>query len=152
MPCLLDTGVLLRLVDRSDTSHDVVRRSVETLLMAGEPLFATTQNFAEFWNVATRPLANNGFELQPAAVAALWEQVVEPISALLVDRAQSCAELKRLALKYNVRGKQIHDARLVASMPSWQVDRVLTLNDRDFRGYLAEGISVVTPIDVLGGP
>ena len=44
-----------------------------------------------------------------------------------------------------VSGKQVHDARLVAMMLAWQIDSILTLNDRDFRRYEPEGIRIVTP-------
>jgi hypothetical protein len=53
--------------------------------------------------------------------------------------------LKRLIAKYAVSGKQVHDVRLVAMMLVWQIENVLTLNDRDFRRYEPEGITVVTP-------
>jgi hypothetical protein len=56
--------------------------------------------------------------------------------------------LKRLIAKYAVSGKQVHDARLVAMMLVWQIEQVLTLNDRDFRRYEPEGITVVTPASI----
>jgi hypothetical protein len=42
-----------------------VETAVGTLGNRGDELYITTQNIAEFWNVATRPIANNG--LEPAA-------------------------------------------------------------------------------------
>jgi hypothetical protein len=53
--------------------------------------------------------------------------------------------LKRLINTYDVIGKQVHDARLVAMMLVWQVENILTLNDRDFQRYAPEDISIVTP-------
>jgi predicted nucleic acid-binding protein len=63
MPYLLDTGILLRIVDRRDPQHALVSRSVRGLITRGENLFIATQNVAEFCNVATRPIANNGLVL-----------------------------------------------------------------------------------------
>jgi hypothetical protein len=60
--------------------------------------------------------------------------------------------LKRLLAAYNVVGKQVHDARLVAMMLTWQVDKILTLNDRNFRRFEPEGISVVTPTSLIAAP
>ena len=54
MPYVLDTGVLLRLFDRSDPSHVAIRQAVIRLKVRGERLVTTAQNIAEFWNVSTR--------------------------------------------------------------------------------------------------
>ena len=51
----------------------------------------------------------------------------------------------RLGRKYGFGGKQAHDARLVAMMLCWGIDRILTLNDSDFQGYATEGILIITP-------
>jgi hypothetical protein len=62
-------------------------------------------------------------------------------------------ELKRLIARYGVVGKQVHDARLVAMMLTWQVENLLTLNDRDFQRYAPEGITIVTPASITpAGP
>jgi hypothetical protein len=45
----------------------------------------------------------------------------------------------------------VHDARLAAMMLAWQVDSILTLNDRDFRRYEPEGIQVMNPEATTGG-
>ena len=62
MSILIDTNVLLRSVQPSHPMHAVAVRALETLLKREEPLFVALQNVAEFWNAATRPIANNGLE------------------------------------------------------------------------------------------
>ena len=42
------------------TTHTLAVESIAKLLAAAEPVYFTLQNIAEFWNVATRPVANNG--------------------------------------------------------------------------------------------
>ena len=148
MACLLDTGILLRLVDSTDTLHAEVRAAVGALGDRNEELFATTQNIAEFWNVATRPVAVNGLGLSVSTVAGLLEGIVEPTCGILIEGETLYGEFKRLGLKYNFGGKQAHDARLVAMMLCWGVDTILTLNERDFRQYVAEGIIILTPESV----
>ena len=74
----------------------------------------------------------------------------EPVCGLLVEADTLYGEFKRLGLKYGFGGKQAHDARLVAMMLCWGIDKVLTLNARDFRPYSAEGVSVVTPESLTG--
>lgn len=145
MATLLDTGILLRLVDKKDALHALVEEAVDILIARQEDLVITTQNIAELWNVATRPLANNGLALSPTDVATLYEDTIEPVCAVLIETKFLPVVLRRLLTQYNALGKHVHDARLVAMMLVWQVDNLLTLNDRDFRRYEPEGITIVTP-------
>jgi predicted nucleic acid-binding protein len=145
MSYLLDTGVLLRLVDRQDEQHESVRRAVRTLIASKEPLLITSQNVAEFLNVATRPVVNNGLAMAPDRAIDLFQREIESICSVLTETDLMHSVFKRLIAKYGVVGKQVHDARLVAMMLVWQVENLLTLNDRHFRRYEPEGIQVVTP-------
>jgi predicted nucleic acid-binding protein len=145
MSFLLDTGILLRLINESDPLHGDVEQAVNTLVTRQEDLLITTQNIAELWNVATRPVANNGLALSSSAIAKLYEDTIEPTCAIAVETKFLPIVLRRLLSQYNVVGKQVHDARLVAMMLVWQVENLLTLNDHDFRRYEPEGIKIVTP-------
>ena len=145
MATLLDTGILIRLVDKKDILHTLVEEAVDNLIARQEDLLITTQNIAELWNVATRPVVNNGLALPTAAIAKLYEDTIEPICKVLAETDSLPDELKRLLIKYGAIGKQVHDARLVAMMLVWQIENVLTLNDRDFRRYEPEGITILTP-------
>lgn len=149
MPYLLDTGILLRLVDKQDLRHATVNAAVGLLGNKGEVLFITTQNMAEFFNVATRPLASNGLALTPSDALDLLEHEIEPICSALAEPSSVYGELKRLIATYGVIGKQLHDARLVAMMVVWQIENILTLNERDFRRYHPEGITIVTPASII---
>jgi hypothetical protein len=37
-------------------------------------------------------------------------------------------------------------------MLAWQIESILTLNDRDFRRYEPEGIKIVTPAELIATP
>ena len=149
MRFLLDSGILLRLVDEHDLQHDLVETAVGTLGNRGDELYITTQNIAEFWNVATRPVANNGLGLPPATVAKSFDVTIEPSCAVLAELGTLQVEFRRLLTKYSVVGKQVHDARLVAMMLIWQIDTILTLNERNFLRYVPEGIAVVSPASLI---
>ena len=56
---LLDTGIMLRLVNRQDPDHITVRDAVRTLRRRPAQLITSYQNLAEFWNVMTRPVTPN---------------------------------------------------------------------------------------------
>jgi hypothetical protein len=119
----------------------------------GEQLHVATQNIAEFCNVVTRPVDNNGFGRSPVDALDAIEKDIEPICSVLIETDGVFPELKRLIAKYAIIGKQVHDARLVAMMLAWRIDSILTLNDRDFRRYEPEGIKVVTPASIItSGP
>ena len=150
MSALLDTGILLRLINENDPLHADVERAIDSLIDRKEDLLITTQNIAELWNVASRPVANNGLALSPAAIATSYDDTIEPVCAVLVETKFLPVVLRRLLTQYSATGKQVHDARLVAMMLVWQVDSLLTLNDRDFRRYEPEGIKIITPASLLG--
>jgi predicted nucleic acid-binding protein len=145
MAYLLDTGILLRLANKQEKHYSAIRTAIGSLIRRRERLVIATQNAAEFGNVVTRPVANNGFGRSPAEAVETLEREIEPICTILGETESSYVHLKRLVAAYNVSGKQVHDARLVALMLACQIENILTLNDRDFRRYEPEGIGVVTP-------
>lgn len=149
MRYLIDTGILLRLIDEKDEQHQLVQSAFETLGHQRHDVYITTQNIAELWNVATRPIANNGLSLSPAVTYQLFEQAIEPFIRIASEHNTLPAEFKRLLLTYGVIGKQVHDARLVAMMLTWRIESLLTLNDRDFRRYEPEGITIFTPQSIV---
>ena len=149
MAYLRDTGILLRLINLRDSNHAEVENAVDSLIIRQEELLIATQNLAELWNVATRPIANNGLALLPVAVLQLYEDTIEPICSVVAELEAVHTIFRQLLTKYDVVGKQVHDARLVAMMLAWKIENVLTLNDRDFRRYEPEGITVVTPADIV---
>src|SRR3954469_11326896 len=152
MRYLIDTGILLRIIDEKDRRHQLVQSAFETLGSQRHDLYITTQNIAELWNVATRPITNNGLSLSPATVSQLIQETIEPFCEVLTERATLPGEFRRLLESYNVIGKQVHDTRLVAMMLTWQIPNLLTLNERNFRRFEPEGITIVTPasLDRIG--
>jgi predicted nucleic acid-binding protein len=151
MAYLLDTGIVLRIVDRQDRQHDLVRRALGLLGNAEEELWVASQNVAEYLNVATRPVANNGLAMTSAVATELFRREIESIASILVEGDATHSEYLRLVETYNVTGKQVHDARLAAIMLTWQIENLLTLNDRHFRRFEPEGITIVTPADLVAG-
>ncbi len=57
---LIDTNILLRLVEIAARQHLEARNAVDKLLAQGNTLCLLLQNISEFWNVCTRPLDKNG--------------------------------------------------------------------------------------------
>lgn len=60
---LIDTNILLRFVKHDDADYAVVRSAIERLWVAGDDLFYTSQNLAEFWNSCTCPVEKKRLRL-----------------------------------------------------------------------------------------
>jgi predicted nucleic acid-binding protein len=145
MPYLVDTNVLLRLLQRSDPYHHTVRAALRTLWQRGEQLSFTPQNLVEFWRVCTRPTAANGFGLTVAETDRR-ARLIERLLTLLPDSPAMHTEWRRLVVTHAVSGVQVHDARLVAAMRVHGVINLLTLNVGDFSRYA--DMTAVHPRDI----
>ncbi|MBD1939303.1 PIN domain-containing protein [Microcoleus sp. FACHB-68] len=144
MVYLIDTNILLRFADRSHPLYPSIRTAIRKFRQDGHKLQVTSQNCVEFWNVATRPMAKNGFGLTPSNAERLL-QLIERLFPVLPDSSKVYEEWRRLVVIFGVSGVQVHDARLVASMKVNAISHILTLNVEDFKRYISEGIVAVSP-------
>ena len=133
-PWFIDTNILLRLASIRQAEHPDVRLAVDHLLTLGQDIFCAAQNVAEFWNVSTRPADKNGFGLTIPEVQRELARI-ERFLTILPETLEVFEEWKRLVLAHEVRGVQVHDARLAANMRVHGVRNLLTLNGRDFRRF-----------------
>lgn len=151
MVYLADTNILVRYLDRSDPKYPLVRHAIRTLRANGHQTQASAQNFIEFWNVATRPIAHNGLGwTRPFALRML--RLLERVFPLLPDNADIYPEWRQLVTTVGVSGVQVHDARLAAVMLTHGVTHILTFNTADFARYAGLGIQAVDPLSVTVAP
>ena len=115
------------------------------LRRSGESLSIFPQNLIEFWAVATRPSANNGLGL---SIAQAESQVnnLKDMFVLLDDTPEIFSAWERIVIRYQVAGKQAHDARIVAAMKVHSLRHLLTFNDSDFKRF--SEITVVNPFSI----
>jgi hypothetical protein len=66
---LLDTGIALRFGIPGDPLYPHLRQALAHRASLGDTLILALQTLYEFWSVATRPKANNGYGLSPGDVA-----------------------------------------------------------------------------------
>lgn len=144
---LMDTNVLLGAAHRTDARYPIVQEAVHKLWANEHELRTTSQNFAEFWNVSTRPADRNGFGQTPVETDDLLKDL-EAFFPVLPDSPEVYPVWKRLVVDYDVSGVQVHDARLAASMIVHNVKHILTFNVTDFIRYDSEGIVAVDPAAV----
>lgn len=138
---LLDTNVVLRLIDRRDPQHAVCRAAVDALIARQEEVCLAPQVLVEFWVVATRPAENNGLGWEPDETDNHVTQLCG-FFRLRPELPDLFGQWRQLARHAAIRGKRAHDARLAAFMTLHGIEAVLTLNPNDFHGF---GVNVVEP-------
>ena len=134
MRVLVDTNILLRSAQPSHPLCPQATQAVSKLLRQKHSVFFCSQNIAEFWNVATRPINNNGLGMSTDEVLKEVNSI-ERLLTLLPDVPGIYAEWKRLVARHNVQGVKVYDTRLVALMTLYSVDSILTFNLSDFKRY-----------------
>jgi len=134
--CLVDTNVVIRLLNREDPAYLVARNAVDKVIDEGYRLCITPQILAEFWNVATRPKEANGLGWDILPTLRETFRAMDFFETLYVsDSLMAFTYWLALLIQYEVKGKQVHDARLVATMLTHGVHFLLTFNGDDFRRY-----------------
>lgn len=82
----------------------------------------------------TREVRENGWGLLPAEAALVLEACWQACD-LMPDPDDLTKEWLRLCGKHGVRGKQAHDARIVAFMTLQGIGELATMNPVDFSRY-----------------
>ena len=143
---LVDTNILLRTQFDKDIQITNASRAFAELRRRGIHLATAMQNLAEFWNVSTRPESANGYGLSRDETMKRL-QYFERSFTVLPESQQSYAIWKTLVFTHDVRGKMVHDARIVSVMLSFGITKILTFNRPDFVRF--PGITALHPDEVL---
>lgn len=141
----LDTNILLRMSDSNSPMHLLAGQAAARLLTENNQLFITSQTIIEFWVVATRPTDVNGLGWDTERTQTEVEQILSQFPQL-PETPQIFSHWWDLVTRYQLKGKRVHDARLVAVMLAHQVTHLLTFNPDDFRTM--EAIAVTTPQNI----
>ncbi len=146
---LLDTNVLLRVLNSSHPDYLLIRQALDELVAAQHDLVVVPRNLYEYWVVATRPVSVNGFGLTSVEANLNIDRAIA-IFHLLMDERGIFLPWKSLVSTCSVTGKNGHDARLVAAMVRHGVSHLITFNTSDFEKYPM--IKAVTPNNVISNP
>ena len=140
--CLLDTNILLYLVNPAAPEHSAAKAAVAGLLAEGERLAVAAQVLFEFWSVATRPVAVNGLGW-PVVQARAEVDTIRGRFFVLEEPPAVVDLWLEIVTAYELKGRRIHDAHLLATMKANGVTRLLTFNTADFPAE--SGITLLTP-------
>lgn len=138
----VDTNVLLRAFHSTFPEHQRVRAMVDQLLGEDCELWISRQVIREYLVQMTHP---NTFA-PPLAIEQVIRQLaqIETLFRIADDTPDVTAHLLALLQTYHTRGKQIHDANVVATMLANSIDTLLTLNLADFQRF-EDRITILTP-------
>jgi predicted nucleic acid-binding protein len=142
MKVLVDTNIVSRLAQPTHPHHSMALAALDVLHLRGSEVCIVPQVFYEFWSVCTRPAGENGLGF--TSMQAQAEQAkASMLFKLLPDNPSILPEWQRLVVQHDVKGRNAHDARLVAAMNVHGVSQILTFNGADFTRY--PGIAVLDP-------
>lgn len=146
MRILVDTNVLLRCAQPASPDHLTASQSLLAIDAAHLTSCLVPQVIYEYRVVATRPVAVNGLGMDIATVDASVENLIRNFSVLRDERG-IFHHWRTLVRDGAVRGKEAHDARLVAAMGRHGLTNLLTFNPSDFIRY--PSITIHSPASVV---
>lgn len=84
--------------------------------------------------------------VSPLSIGEIKRQVeaIQSLFHVADESAEVTAQLMSILEAYPTRGKQIHDANIVATMLAMGIDTLLTFNRGDFKRF-DDRITIVTP-------
>ncbi|QQS32746.1 MAG: type II toxin-antitoxin system VapC family toxin [Acidobacteriota bacterium] len=147
MRVLVDTNILVRILEPSNRLHSAAVESLAKLRNDGDLLYIVPQNLVEFWAIATRPLEANGLGLD-TSTAKVQIDMIKLHFPLLNENETLYDKWEELVVAHQVKGKATHDARIVAAMLANSLDTILTFNVADFHRY-ASAITIISPLDMV---
>lgn len=130
----VDTNLLLRLSYRNHPLHSLITTAMRRLVARDVELCFTPQIVGEFWNVSTRPTQRNGFGLSVEETE-MQIQSIQRTMTFLPEEERVYPVWHRLLVSHDVRGVQVHDAHLAATLEVYGVTHLLTFNGADFKRF-----------------
>lgn len=130
---LIDTNIWIYYLDSDSLLYKKSRNKIAELLDKDAELYTTNQIIREILVVLTHP---NLIEkpLSPSEAVNKVREINEYFQVLF-DTEQSKEELMKFIERYEIGGKKIHDANIVAVMKTNKIKIICTNNDKDFKRF-----------------
>jgi len=128
----VDTNVLVYANVIETPLHEQALAAINAAHQAGRTIWISRQVIREYLVTMTRPQA---FENLPKA--RVLEQIDQFVDRFQVadDTAAVTEQLVKLMGDFQIGGKQIHDANIVATMQAYAIPALLTHNTKDFERF-----------------
>lgn len=118
----------------AESSYTRVKMALDALLLRGDSVYIAPQNLIEFQSLATRPTDVNGLGYTPQQANNKARQI-EAFFPLLPDIPEIYPHWRKLMEKYEISGRAVHDARLVAVMMAHNITHLVTMNAKHFQRF-----------------
>jgi len=153
---LLDSSIFGRYLNPDDAGHDLTRKAIRTLVEQDHVLCFVPQIAYELHSFMTRSRGEgkdlNGFGWSVARAASWLDQIERRFRLRFPDPRAEYEIFRDLVCDLEVKGRKVHDLRLVASARALGIRKLLTLNATDCkRAADANHIELLTPADVIQG-
>jgi predicted nucleic acid-binding protein len=140
-PIFIDTNALIRANIATAPLHNEALAAVQGFESAGVSLWVSRQVLREYLATMSRP---QPYTTNPIQTQILVAQVraFESRFSVAEESPQVTTNLLSLMEKFQVGGKQVHDANIVAVMQAYNIKKLFTHNVTDFSRY-ASLISII---------
>jgi predicted nucleic acid-binding protein len=140
-PIFLDTNILVYVLQSESVFHSQARERLTELTGIGNTFVVSNQVIREVMTTLTHPRTISPNLSQNEIVSAL--KGFRDHYLILHESQQSFELLLALVERYQLRGKIVHDANIVAVMLANGVSKILTNNGADFERFGDNGIEVI---------
>ncbi len=143
----LDTNILVHYTfkDFEPTKHTDCRRVIEQLRTTNIKMNISTQVLREFYAVVTgKRYFKSPLEPNVAKDQILYFSSVFNVAGITID---VISRLIPLIEKYEIKGQDIHDATIVATMLDIGNDTLLSYNKKDFGNF--QEIKTIDPTELF---
>jgi predicted nucleic acid-binding protein len=129
----VDTNILLRAFHNNFSEHKRVRDLFDFMLEQDYELWISRQIIREYLVQVTSPRTF----LEPLSIDTVLNQLetIQTICRVADETGPVTTKLLELLKTYPTRGKQIHDANIVATMLAYNIETLLTLNIDDLKRF-----------------
>lgn len=135
----VDTNILVYANVATAPLHQQALKAIKDAHQTGRPLWISRQVLREFIAARTRPQTF----ARPSTPEVVIERVhyLEEHFHIANDTPTVTSQLVKLMGRFQVGGKQVHDANIVATMLAYNIPALLTHNTKDFERF-AETIQI----------
>ncbi len=128
----IDTNILIYLIDEDSPFHEESKESFSKIEKNSQ-LWISRQIIREYSVITTR----TDLIAKPLNSKELIDDIIifENLFTIADDTYNTTKSLLELINKYNISGKKIHDANIVATMIENNIEKLLTKNNNDFKRY-----------------
>jgi predicted nucleic acid-binding protein len=129
----IDTNILIYANIATAPLHESALNAIKAHHQAGRTLWISRQVLREFIAARTRPQTF----AKPSSPKVVIERVLylENHFQVADDTAAVTGQLIKLMERFQIGGKQVHDANIVAAMQAYGIPALLTHNTQDFERF-----------------